>query len=321
MLFSRRNATTVVISSLLIISNASQSHASSIFQLTDRAIGDACSTTGLVQRSCAEGLTCMPSPLPAGGSECLPVDCLAHAANEFSSQVNITEYQVSIFDQAGVTTEQFFLQGDFGKAYMANWTDDSILSNLTDLPGLTGLRNNIGRSEPCNIQTARAMLTSPYVKAVMDAIINNPIPQEPFQNYEAAIAQCDPEGKLSERTISGVLGTVGFGAGAGVGLGAYIEFFFSFPGGTPFFFIDLGGGIFVGADIGVSVSIGMVFTGDPAQIPGVGFELELVVPIPFVGPGVSVGLDIEGIWDLSFFINGGIGLSIGALNAGYTWGF
>ena len=297
--------------------------ASSIFKLRDGGIGDSCSTTGIFQRECAQGLTCIRSPRPAGGHQCIPVDCLADASNNFSAQVNVTEYQETIFDQAQVTPQQFFLQGDFGKAYMANLTDDSLLGNLTDLPGLAGIRGKYGRAEPSNIQTVRAMMTSPYVKAVMDAITTNPIPLEPLRNYEAAVARCDPDGVLSDKTTEpGIIGIIGFGAGAGVGLGAHVEFFFSFTNsGSPFFYIDLGGGIFVGADIGVSAFIGMVFSGDPNDIPGCGFELELVIPTPFIGPGVAIGVDIEGVWDFSFLINGGIGLSIGYLNAGYTWGF
>ena len=317
-------------SALLLL--ISQSDAS-IFADTNRTIGDRCRTTGLFQRSCAEGLTCMPSPVPLGGSQCFPLDCLATAANEFSAQVNITDYQEFVFDQAGVTTEQFYLQGDFGKAYLANLSSSSPAgSTPTATPYSTshrlGLRS-FGRSS-CNANVVRAMLTSPYVAAVMQAIADHPIPPEPWQAYEAAIAQCDPDGKLTQKDVTsffgpttpGVLGTVGFGAGAGVGLGAGVEFFFSFPNEQgPIFFIDLGGGLFLGADIGVSVSMGMVFTGEPEDIPGVGFEIDLVVPTPFVGPGVSVGLDLGGVWDLSFFVNGGIGLSIGAFNAGYTWGF
>ena len=59
----------------------------------------------------------------------------------------------------------------------------------------------------------------------------------------------------------------------------------------------------------------------PADIPGVGFELDLQIPTPFVGPGISIGVDINNVWDLSFLVNLGLGIAIGGFSAGYTWGF
>lgn len=66
-------------------------------------------------------------------------------------------------------------------------------------------------------------------------------------------------------------------------LGGGIEFFFAFPSDGPFFFIDLGGGLLFGVDAGVSSFAGLIFTGTPEDVPGVGFELSLQIPTPIVG--------------------------------------
>ena len=68
-----------------------------------------------------------------------------------------------------------------------------------------------------------------------------------------------------------------------VRLGGGIEFFFGFPSTGPYFFIDLSGGLYLGADVGPSVFAGLVFTGTPEDIPGVGFEVQVTIPTPIVG--------------------------------------
>lgn len=41
--------------------------------------------------------------------------------------------------------------------------------------------------------------------------------------------------------------------------------------------------MFFGADGGPSIFAGLIFTGTPEDVPGVGFELSLQVPTPIVG--------------------------------------
>lgn len=36
---------------------------------------------------------------------------------------------------------------------------------------------------------------------------------------------------------------------------------------------------------------------------------------------MSLGLSIDGVWDLALTINLGAGIGIGGFSAGYTWGF
>ncbi|CAB9509101.1 expressed unknown protein [Seminavis robusta] len=56
---------------------------------------------------------------------------------------------------------------------------------------------------------------------------------------------------------------------------------------------------------------GMAFTGMSTNIPGVGFELELQVPTPVVGPGVAVFVDLNPVWDLSVTLS--VGAGVGSL--------
>jgi len=256
--------------------------------------------------------------LPPGGF-------LSESVQVFNNEFNMTEYQDDIFAKAGVTADEFFLQGEIGEAYMAN------LSQNIDNPPLMerthiGLRNFLG-ADDCNYALGRAMLTSPYVKRVMDTIRENPPPMDIWQQYEENLAMCDPEGKLSQPSWAGlygpsepgVLGSAGFGLSAGAGLGGGVKFFFAFPSGGPFFFINVVGGILAGIDAGVDASLGMMFTGETNDIEGLGFSLDLTIPTPVVGPGLSVGLDLDGVWDLQFWLNVGAGISIGGFNVGYTW--
>ncbi|CAB9509102.1 expressed unknown protein [Seminavis robusta] len=251
---------------------------------------------------CAQGLSCIRAPsfwgLLVPRRVCFPLDCLLDAVNNFNDAVNVTDYIHATLQGAQVTPEEFFMQ-------------DQQLSAS---------------------RVAKEMRTSPSVRRVMDQIRQHPIPQPQWNKYEGDVAACDPQSKLSTPrrnsfgvlqgpTTEGVTGLVGFGAGAGAGLGGGVEFFFGFPNANPYFFIDLGGGLLFGVDAGVSGFIGMAFTGTPSDIPGVGFELELQIPTPVVGPGIAVGVDLNPVWDLSVTLSVGAGIGVGGFSAGYTWGF
>ena len=219
----------------------------------------------------------------------------------------MTHYQQTIFAKAHVTPDEFFL------------------------------RNQRRRRRPMtSYGAAKDMLQATPVQKVMQTIRQNPIDRQQWNAYEQSLQNCDPEFKLStpnnnNNAISallargpsqrGILGLAGFGGEVGAILGGEVEFFFAYPNATPVFFIHIGGGLLAGIDAGVTATLGMAFTGEPADIPGVGFELDLQIPIPIVGPGVSVGVDINNVWDLTFNLNLGVGIAIGGFSAGYTWGF
>lgn len=160
-----------------------------------RAIGERCSS----RRPCEEGLTCTLAPSCIGGlvpqKKCFPVDCIGRAVLDLDKRVNITGYQDSMFARAGVTPEEFFMM------------DKS--RNVRPLTALS---------------TVQEMRESPKVHKVMQAIRENPIPQDTWENYESALQACDPENKLSQKnsfgfgpTTPGVLGAIGVGADVGAG--------------------------------------------------------------------------------------------------------
>lgn len=265
---------------------------------------------------CAEGLECMPAPTVVGilipRKVCLPYYCLATAVKTFNEKVNLTAYRDMIFATSEVTPTEFFLNDQPPQASWGagEWDTSSSRKPLTSWG------------------VAKQMLQSRKTHRVMKTIEQNPIPQDTWKQYESDLAACDPNHALSKRdrlglgpTEPGVQGTVGFGADVGAALGGGIDFFFSYPEGPPNFYITLAGGLMFGADAGGTVSAGVVFTGFPGDIPGVGFELDLQIPTPIVGPGVSIGVDINNVWALSFVVGVGVGLTVGGFTAGYTWGF
>lgn len=264
--------------------------------VTPSVIGQGCSQ----RQPCEEGLSCLRAPSVLGllvpRKVCIPFECLAKAVKDLDDQVNVTAYQESIFSRSGVTYDEFFMRDQKDRSWQP----------------LSGLA------------TVRAMQESPKVHAVMQTIRENPINPKIWRGYETALGACDPTNLLSkDATTPGVVGTFGFGASGGAGLGGAIEFFWSFPdseGGPLPFHINLGGGLIFGADVGPGVSIGMVFTGTPEDIPGTGFELSLSAPLPVVGPGIAVGVDVTNVWSLDFIVGLGPGFAVGSFIAGYTWG-
>ena len=52
-----------------------------------------------------------------------------------------------------------------------------------------------------------------------------------------------------------------------------------------------------------------------------GKKTELTRSMFYCSPGMSLGLSIDGVWDLSLTVNVGAGIGVGGLSAGYTWGF
>jgi hypothetical protein len=263
--------------------------------ITVAGIGERCNK----RQPCADGLTCTRAPSLLGlltpRSVCFPLDCIATAAQTFNNEVNVTQYHEMIFDKARVTPAEFFMQDK--KRHSA-------------------------------FSVAKDMQSSSAVHKVMKTIVENPIPWDTWTAYETSLANCDPQGRLSQSnswgsgpTTPGAFGTIGIGAEVGAVLGAGVEFWFAFPNAkAPVFFIDLGGGLLAGIDAGVSGIIGAVFTREATDIPGVFFELDLQIPTPIVGPGAAVGVDLRGIWDASFVLNAGVGLAVGGFTAGYTFG-
>lgn len=252
-----------------------------------RQIGESCNVDDDDTSSgCAPDLICQKKPALLGFMKkrdngiCFPMSCLEQAVKNFNDKVNMQQYQDMIFQKAGITPKEFFL--------------------LEEKDVKTGIIKDKTSRFTTSYSIAKNMLVSPKVHSVMQTIIDNPIPRDDWQDYTNQLAACDSQNILSQPksnnsnkkgpTEPGILGTAGIGLDAGAVLGGGVEFFWSFPNSRPLptFFIQLGGGIYAGVGAAVNPMIGMVFSGFQGDIPGFGFEINVQLPTPIVGPGTSI---------------------------------
>ena len=266
-------------------------------------VGESCNDDS---NPCAEGLECTRTPFLGvlkARRVCFPMACVEDAVQQFDGLFNVTAYTDMIFATAQVTKEEFF---------GLKTSKDGTVSNPLSVYSISN-----------------QMQETPAFQKVLQTFAENPVPSELRSSYQAALNACDPQNSLSRTeggpgtgpSKQGTIGTVGVRLDAGAVIGGGVEFLYTFEG-NPQFFLKAGGGLFAGADIAVAPTLGVVFTGETLDLPGINFGIDVRAPAPVIHGGFSVSAyTYKPVWGLNFVLGLSAGIHVFGFYVGHTWGY